>query len=117
MSRQALADALDTVLGVSGHLTQPPAPTAGQGWPLWVRTSYTNVPDCGPVPDGTDWEVVVILPALLDTAHVDALRDMVATALGSVAAVESAEPDTLDLAAETNPVPVIRYTLQTHEGN
>src|SRR6187401_373913 len=116
MTRQALADALDTVLGVSGHLSQPPAPTAGQGWPLWVRTAYTNVPACGPVPDGTDWEVLVILPAL-DPLHVDALRDMVATALGTVAGVESAEPDTLDLGADSNPVPVIRYTLQTHEGN
>jgi len=112
MTRQAIADALDTVLGVSGHLAQPPAPTAGQGWPLWVRTRYTNVPDCGPVPDGTDWEVVVILPAL-DPLHSDALRDMVATALGSVASVEAAEPDTLDLAADGNPVPVVRYTLQT----
>jgi hypothetical protein len=115
MSRQAIADALGTVTGVSGHLQQPPSPTAGQGWPQWVQTRYTNVPDCGPVADGTDWEVLVMLPAL-DPLHADALRDMIATALGTVASVETAEPDTLDLAPDSNPAPVIRYTLQIYEG-
>jgi hypothetical protein len=114
--RQEIAYALGTVTGVSGHLARPAAPTAGAGWPQWVQTRYTNVPDCGPVPDGTDWEVIVMLPAL-DPLHADALRDMVATALGTIASVETAEPDTIELTSDGNPAPVIRYTLQIHEGN
>ena len=115
MTRQAFADALDTVTGVAGHLVQPSAPVPGQGWPQWVQTRYVST-SCGPRPDGSEWEVLVVLPVLNPTAG-DALRDTIAEALGAVGTVELAEPGTLELAADwTQPAPIIRYTVEVNEG-
>lgn len=112
--RQSIADALDTVTGLSGHTIQPPAPTAGQGWPEWVGTRYTNVANCGATPDLVEWQVILMLPAL-DVTHGDTVRDWAAAALSTVGAVTEARPDTVPLTADAD-APVIRYTLTTPGG-
>jgi hypothetical protein len=111
--RQAIADALG-LAGMSGHPVQPGAPSPGQGWPSWVRTTYVNVPSCGPVADSSEWDVVLLLPAL-DWAAGDAARDAVAAALGTVGSVESAEPGDFQLQPDGPASPTIRYSLIVNE--
>lgn len=113
--RTRIADALSTVTGVSGHVALPPSPTAWQGWPVWQRTEYTNVPSCGAVPEFDEWFVWLLLPAL-DPNVVDQVRDLVAAALSQVGDVADAEPDTYPLQQDQPGVIGIRYSVTTRGG-
>lgn len=55
-TRQAIADALSTVTGVTGYPANPGTPTVGDGWPQWRG----GVPHAGALEN--TWNVLIVLP-------------------------------------------------------
>lgn len=112
MSRAELRAALDAA-GVTGHESMPNTPTAGQGWPEWVRTTYTETAgQC--VPAETEWTVWVVLPAYGFTTAADVARDRIAQALHDVAAVDQSDPALIAVTeGGGNTLPALRYTVRT----
>lgn len=86
--REDLAGAASTVVGVKGYRKRPPAPTAGDAWPM--LRSLPRDEDSGQF--FALWRLIVMLPQDEEAAlkfideHVDALAD----ALQPVAHVEDA---------------------------
>lgn len=87
--RQAIADALSTVEGVTGHTYRPRTLPAGTSWPLLQTLNR------GPAYDfEATWRVVVILPGdeIRASEWFDAHHEAVAEALTDVGHVDPIEP-------------------------
>lgn len=94
-TRQAIADALSTVSGVTGYPARPDALNEGDGWPQWR----------GATPQAyafeNTWAVLVILPAgeVSADAFADSHGEALVEALRPVMFVDQIAPATLDTEA------------------
>lgn len=90
--RQAIADALSTVDGVTGHKYRPTVMRGGAGWPLVQDLQR------GPALDfDVTWRVVVVLPAGEQQASewFDENHEALAEALDDFGHVERIEPTSI----------------------
>jgi hypothetical protein len=112
VSRADIADALAGA-GVSGHEAMPNTITAGQGWPEWVSTTYTEtVGGCQPAQ--TEWVVWVVLPPYNTAAEADTIRDTIADRLGAISAVDQSRPALITVTdGGGNTIPAIQYQIRT----
>jgi len=97
-ARDAIVEALGTVTGLTPSTTTPVAPVPGSAWPRWVITNYQGGKLCALAVH--DYDVWVVLPndvpeETVETA--DGLLAEVATALGKVGTVISAQPVAIQL--------------------
>ena len=101
--RTAIATAISSVTGLTGHPAKPRAPKSGDGWPLWRGSERADAS----LFVGT-WAVVIQLPADYATADAmaDALGDDLADALPMY--VEQFTPTLLP--AEGDGIPALMIT-------
>lgn len=112
MSRADIKTALDTA-GLTGWEAIPNTLTRGQGWPEWVRTTYSEAV-AGCLRTVTEWVVWVVLPPHDTEGAADQVRDQIALALADVAAVDTAEPALITVTeGGGNTLPAIRYQIRT----
>lgn len=110
-ARDDLVTALATVPGISALTTSPDAPVAGSAWPRWVQTRYVG----GKLHliAVNDYDVYAVLPNGAEAATVeqgDGLLPMLAAALLPVAAIDFAEPVSIQF-DEGQTMPGIRIRL------
>ena len=96
-ARQAIADALGTVAGVTAYLSRPDNLHEFDGFPRWAFTPYTGgrLRALG----RHEYDALVILPAGYEPDTViqgDTLLDTVAVALMVVGEVQQADPVLID---------------------
>lgn len=114
-ARERIVAALATVPELSASPTQPATIAAWAAWPVWRMTTWRNQ-----VRDGareTTWYALVALPGTDRAGTVDAADPMVER-IGQALAdadlgVQTVEPWQIAVAAGGDPVPVLRYALDT----
>jgi hypothetical protein len=113
MSRAELAAAL-TSAGLTGLEHYPVgALTPGQGWPEWVSTAYRETSGGCEVAE-TRWIVWVVLPPFDTPAVADQLRDLIASQLSAVSAVDEVTPALIQVTENASQgLPALRYTVRT----
>ncbi|GIG64260.1 hypothetical protein [Phytomonospora endophytica] len=113
-TRQAIANALSSVDGITGYGHMPDTPAPFDGWPEWVQT----VPRGG-CADGAaiTWHALVVLPAADSTTAIDAADPLVASLLDALTEVGTVELiDPVQIAGTDtagNLVPGLRIRLTT----
>lgn len=115
MVRADIAAALSTVPGITGMVSPPVSPVAGDAWPVWARSEIVTMGRGW----ATTWDVWVILPNSTTADTIDAadpLIDPVGNALSRVGAVLGVQPDRVLAQANTsNAAPALHFTLQTND--
>jgi len=110
-TRQAIVDALDTVTGVTGHLSIPDTPAAGDGWPVWESGAFRFGKLTQPIVH--TYSAFVLLPAGYTPDVVDAgdsLVEQLMHALNKVGTVDVAEPVLVPV-DNTSTMPAIRVRV------
>lgn len=91
-ARDAIKDALATVVGLIPTDTTPNAPTPGAAWPRWVQTRFSGKLAMVAV---SDYDVLVVLPAGTNETTVESGDGLVVTiseALMKIGTVEFCQP-------------------------
>jgi hypothetical protein len=112
--RARIVEALATVEGISPHATNPDAPIAGDAWPVWVIANFSGKLSRLPV---NDFDVLCILPASYAPTTVesaDGFMPLLATALGKVGTVQTAEPVAIQV-ADSSTMPGLRIRVTARE--
>lgn len=106
---QRIADALSVVPDVNALPRRPVTPTTGQVWPQWVSTQYDGSTSCGAAAL-SEWQVLLVIDpqrAVFD----ETLRDLIGDQLAVVGAVDSCEPDELEVTSDGRTVPVVVWKM------
>ena len=107
-TRQAIAEAMTTVAGITGYPTTPSTPRVGDAWPQWRGaeraggSAYTNT-----------WNVLVVLPqddevtadGFADT-HFDDIHD----ALEPVLFIDGMQPAEIPVSDQSRPMLALLIT-------